>query len=125
VKQKEIFGMKVRTIKQLASMKRRAEMFVRNVLENSLRADEIASESIEEYAERKRIAIKNPLRKRQNPQPLDMERKADMATRAELEKELEEAYQRIEVLEEYVQQGQTLLQNESDDEDDEEDDDEE
>ena len=53
--------MKTLTRKQLESRKEKAERFVRDVLDDSERADEIADESLEDYAEGRKIQIaENP-----------------------------------------------------------------
>jgi hypothetical protein len=104
-----------RTWKQTETAKRRAENFVRNVQGDADRADEIASESVEDYAERKRIQIENP------SQQLTIRRVKIMvttATKAELEQELEDAYARIEELESHIAAGVELLPDDEDDEDD-------
>jgi hypothetical protein len=48
---------KTLTREQLQSRKEKVEAFTRNVLDDSDRADEIADESLEEYAERRKIKI--------------------------------------------------------------------
>lgn len=72
--------MKTLTRKQLEGRKEKAVRFVRDVLEDPERADEIADESLEHYAERRKIQMVNPRRER-------------MATKEELKdriRELEE-----------------------------------
>ena len=49
-----------RTIEQIETAKDRAVNFLRNVLHDDERADEVENESLEDYAERKRILIVNP-----------------------------------------------------------------
>ncbi len=49
-----------KTYEQLQTKKDQAARFVRNILGNEEKADFIESESVEEYAERKKIRIKNP-----------------------------------------------------------------
>lgn len=51
---------KTLTRKQLEGRKEKAERFVRNVLGDPERADEIADESLEDYAERRKIQVINP-----------------------------------------------------------------
>lgn len=52
---------KTRTLDQIATAKQRAVTFLRNVLENDDRADEVEEESLRDYAERKGIRIiENP-----------------------------------------------------------------
>jgi hypothetical protein len=49
---------------QLESRKEKAVRFVRDVLGDSDRADEIAEESLEDYAQRRKIQITNPSKRR-------------------------------------------------------------
>jgi hypothetical protein len=49
-----------KTYEQLQTKKDQAVRFVRNILNNEDKASFIESESVEEYAERKKIRIKNP-----------------------------------------------------------------
>jgi hypothetical protein len=49
-----------KTYEQLQTKKDQAARFVRNIFKNEEKADFIESESIEEYADRKKIRIKNP-----------------------------------------------------------------
>lgn len=49
----------VRTLEQLKTKKAQAASFVRNILKDENRAKFIESESLEEYAERKKFRIKN------------------------------------------------------------------
>jgi len=72
---------KALTRDQLESRKEKAVRFTRDVLGDPDRADEIADESLEDYAERRRIQITNPSKRRN----------ATMATnksKAELEAEI-------------------------------------
>jgi hypothetical protein len=52
--------MKALTREQLQKRKEKAVRFLRDVLEDPERADEIEDESLEDYAERRHIRIKNP-----------------------------------------------------------------
>jgi hypothetical protein len=68
---------------QLQSRKEKAVRFVRDVLDDPDRAEEIADESVEDYAERRKIQITNP----------SIRRNAIMATnksKAELEAEIDD-----------------------------------
>jgi hypothetical protein len=56
--------MKQLTRSQLESRKEKAERFTRDVLGNSERAEEIAAESLEHYAPRRKIQITNPSKRR-------------------------------------------------------------
>ncbi len=79
---------------QVLAMKEKAVRFVRDVLDDDERADEIQDETPEEYAERKGIQIAaNPSDSR-----LHLERRAPMPTKEELEDriaELEEENQTL------------------------------
>ena len=70
--------MKTLTRAQLEKRKEQAVRFVRDVKDDPDRADEIESESLEDYAERRRIKIENP------------GRRCSMATRKELQERIEE-----------------------------------
>jgi hypothetical protein len=75
--------MKFLTRAQLQSRKEKAVRFVRDVLGDPDRAEEIADESLEDYAARRKIQITNPSRRRN----------AIMATtksKAELEPEIDD-----------------------------------
>jgi hypothetical protein len=75
--------MKQLTRAQLQSRKEKAVRFVRDVLGDPDRAEEIEGESLEDYAERRKIQITNPSRRRN----------AIMATtksKAELEAEIDD-----------------------------------
>lgn len=51
---------KALTREQLQGRKEKAVRFVRTVLQDDERADEIADESLEDYAERRKIKLLNP-----------------------------------------------------------------
>src|SRR5580704_14090540 len=52
--------MATKTLEQVEAMKAKASRFLEDVLGDDERAEEVESESPEEYAERKRITISNP-----------------------------------------------------------------
>jgi vacuolar-type H+-ATPase subunit I/STV1 len=56
--------MKSLTREQLQARKEQAVRFTANVLGDSDRADEIADESLEDYAERRKIQLTNPQKRR-------------------------------------------------------------
>lgn len=59
------------TERQVAGRKEKAERFLRNVLDNDDRADEVAAESVSHYAARRKIRIVNPAHgntRKSNPQ---------------------------------------------------------
>jgi hypothetical protein len=97
--------MKTKTLKQVETAKERAERFTRDVIGDDDRADEIADESLEEYADRKRIVIENPVVRNGRfvpHQQLTNEEgstESNMATKEELEQELQGTYERIGELE--------------------------
>jgi hypothetical protein len=64
---------------QLQARKDKAVRFVRDVLHDPDRAEEIADESLESYAERRGFTITNPRRENRN-----------MATKRELEQQVQE-----------------------------------
>jgi cell shape-determining protein MreC len=70
--------MKTLTREQVEKRKAQAVRFTETVLHDSDRADEIAEESVEDYAERKRIQIQNP------------RRMSYMASKRELEERVQE-----------------------------------
>ncbi|HEV2388837.1 MAG TPA: hypothetical protein VGS20_16460 [Candidatus Acidoferrales bacterium] len=73
---------KALTREQLAKRKGKAVQFVENVLDDPDRADEIADESLESYAERRHVKLVNPRCK------TPMSSKAELAQRIrELEEE--------------------------------------
>ena len=55
------------TREQLQAPKEKAERFTRDVLDDPERADEIAAERLESYAERRRIRLLNPHERREVP----------------------------------------------------------
>jgi len=106
--------MKVKTLEQVESMKAKAERFVRDVLDDDDRADEIADESAEDYADRKRIRILANQYQRKNPMP---NTKADLEARIEeLESQNEELRDKLEAI------GEVLAGDEDEDDDEAEDD---
>lgn len=114
--------MKSRTFRQVEATKQKAENFTRNVLGDDERADEIAAESVEDYAERKRLTIENPSlegRKMSTKRERELleENKAQATMIEELETELD-------TLRGAVSKAAALLPDEDEDESDEESDDE-
>ena len=74
--------MKALTREQVERRKEKAVRFTRDVMQDPDRADEIASESLEDYAERKKIALTNPRRKKKMARPTK--------TREELQDEIDD-----------------------------------
>ena len=103
--------MKTRTQKQVQTAKLRAERFVENVLGDADRAEEIADETIGQYAERRGILIKNPL-----AESTTKKGSLVMQTRAQLQEELDVCYERIAELEDYIGEGQELISSDDDEE---------
>jgi hypothetical protein len=77
---------KTLTRKQLQGRKEKAARFVRDVLGDSDRADEIADESLEHYADRRKIRMVNPRR----PSAEIVERGGRMATKGQLQQRIAE-----------------------------------
>lgn len=73
-------GMKTLTRDQIRSRKEQAVRFVRDVLDDSERADEITEESLDDYAHRRKIMIANPQRTER--------RMANIKTRTQLQREV-------------------------------------
>lgn len=84
--------MKQLTREQVQARKEKAVQFVQDVLEDADRADEIADESIEDYAERRKFQITNPKRStKQMATKQDLEEKI-----SELEAENEDLQSRLD-----------------------------
>ena len=99
---------------QVASRKDKAARFVRDVLRDELRAEEIEDESVEDYGERRRIDIVES-----NP------RRADMAlTKKQLDERLEELEAENAELEEKLDSILDIAEPEDEDDDPDEDEDE-
>lgn len=108
---------KYRTEDQVQTAKERAVRFVRDVLGDEDRAEEIADESLDEYAERKGLEIiENPHRhhpRKDHTLSYQNMSKADLIQRLEeVEGELEEATDRLNSIAE-------IVSDEEDDEDEE------
>jgi hypothetical protein len=85
--------MKTLTRKQLEARKAKAVRFTHDVLGDPDRADEIEDESLEEYAERRRIQIVNPKGAKKMP----VKTRRDLIERIkELEEENESLQDRLE-----------------------------
>ena len=101
--------MKTLTRAQLEKRKEQAVRFVRDVKGDSDRADEIEDESLESYAERRRIKIENA-------------RRRCMATRKELQERIDELESENEALNETLDKITDLAAPDEDqDEDDDQD----
>jgi cell shape-determining protein MreC len=99
--------MKTLTREQLQQRKDKAVRFVRDVLQDPERADEIADESLEDYAERRRITIQN------------RRRRCLMASKRELQERVKELEEINEDLEDRLDQITDLAAPEEDEGDDE------
>jgi hypothetical protein len=94
--------MKYLTRDQLQSRKEQAVRFVRDVLGDPDRADEIADESLEDYAQRRKIQITNPS-KRRNAIMATTKSKADLqAEIADLKEENEELQDQLDTIADIV-----------------------
>jgi hypothetical protein len=102
------------TREQVESRKEKAARFVENVLGDSERADEIADEDVDSYAERRGIEITNPSKRRKIV--------AKTKSKAELEQENQELQDEIDELNDRLDAIADLTSDE-DEEDDEEDED--
>lgn len=103
--------MKKRTRRQVETAKGRAERFLRDVLDDDDRADEVADESVEDYAERKHIEITNP------------SRRGVMATKQELADENDELRAENEQLQARLDRVMDIVAPDGDEDDDDQDDD--
>src|SRR5437762_2866718 len=109
--------MKRLTREQVESRKEKAVRFTDNVLGDPDRADEIADESVEDYAERKGIEIaSNPERRKRRFAAMARTNK----TKTELEQEIEDLTQENEELQDQLDAVADIVAP-ADEEDDEED----
>lgn len=99
---------------QVASRKRKAEAFTRNVLEDDERADEIADEDLTSYAERRGFTIRNPLRKTGATTMAQL-------TRADLQKRIDDLEEENSLLNEELDAISELVAVEGDEEEEEDD----
>lgn len=111
--------MKEWTLRQAETAKRRAERFLRDVLIDDIRADEVSAESIEDYAARRGFTIVESNPTRLGTPIMQNMTKAEMAERIEeLENELDEANDKLSTI------GEILGDEEDETEEDESEDDE-
>lgn len=102
--------MKALTRKQLQSRKHRAVQFTTNVLGDDDRAEEIAEESLEDYAKRRKITITNRGR-----------RMTIMATKREMEAHIQELEEENQELQDQLDAIADIVSPEEEEEEDEED----
>ena len=102
--------MKSLTREQLESRKAKAVRFTRDALDDDDRADEIEDESLEDYAERKRIRLANPKGVRKMP----------VQTRRELLERIEELEGQNEDLQSKLDEIADLVAPDEEDEDEDE-----
>ena len=114
--------MKALTREQVQSRKDKAVRFVRDVLADPDRADEIEDESLEDYAERRKFTITNPSRQRSTRTYM-----ADTRTKAGLEQEIADLEQENQDLQDQLDTIADIVapSDEDDDDDDSGDDDDE
>ena len=91
-------AMKHLTRAQLQSRKKKAVRFTRDVLEDPERAEEIADESLEDYAERRRIQITNPSRRRKAIMARTKSKAELEAENADLKEENEELQEQLDTI---------------------------
>lgn len=110
--------MRIKTLDQVEATQRKAVRFVRDVLGDDLRADEIEAEDPEDYAERKRIEIIA------NPHPTQRRNThmANVPTRADLQERVEELEAENQELQDKLESIGEILDDESEDDDSSEDD---
>jgi cell shape-determining protein MreC len=94
---------------QLQARKEKAVRFVRDVLGDPDRAEEVAGESLEDYAQRRKIQVTNPTKRR----------KVVMATKRQLEEQIQELEQENEELQDTLDAVQDLVGGDEDEEDEE------
>jgi len=100
---------------QLQRRKEKAVRFTRDVLEDPDRADEIAAESLEDYAERRKISLTNPRRTK------NMARRTK--TREELQDEIDGLKAENQELQDQLDSIADIVAPADEDEDEDEDDD--
>jgi hypothetical protein len=100
---------------QLQTRKEKAVRFVRDVLGDPDRAEEIADESLEDYAERRKIQITNPSRRRNVIM-------ATTKSKAELESEIADLKEENEELQDQLDTIADIVAPEEEDEDEQDDD---
>jgi hypothetical protein len=109
---------KALTRNQLESRKEKAVRFTRDVLGDQDRADEIADESVEDYAERRKIQITNPS-KRRNAIMARTKTKAELeAEVADLQDENQELQDQLDTIADIVAPPEDEDDNGDDDEED-------
>ena len=108
---------KVLTRAQAETAKKRAALFLRNVVRDDERADEVESESVEEWATETGRTITNPKRKEDR-------RMATSKTKQDLQDELDDANDYIEQLEAKLGDIAGIVSDEDENEEEAEDDDE-
>lgn len=91
--------MKTLTRKQLESRKAQAVRFAREVRDDDELADQIEDESLEEYAQKRRIKLSNPKGVRKMPVPT---RRELLDRIAELEEQNEELQEKVDSIAEIV-----------------------
>ena len=104
---------------QLQARKEKAVRFVRDVLGDSDRADEIAGESPEDYAERRKFEITNPRRRAIMPRKSVEDYRAEVA---ELKDQIADLEEENEGLQEQLDGISEILSPEEEEEDEDDDD---
>jgi hypothetical protein len=104
---------KTLTHDQLQSRKEQAVRFVRDVLNDPDRAEEIEDESLDDYAERRKITITNPFIRRR-------ELMSTLKTKAELEAEIADLQEENQELQDRLDAVADLVTGEDEEEEEEE-----
>lgn len=123
----ETWGMskKYRTIEQVETAQQRAVRFAQNVLLDDDKADELASLSPEEYADRKRIHVISTNPTERNTRTMPKPTRADLEQRVqELEQENSDLNERLDAIADLVGTAEESEDDEEEEQEDDEEDDE-
>ena len=107
------------TREQIQGRKEKAVRFVRDVLGDPDRAEEIAEESLEDYAARRKFEIMNPTRRATMPRKTIEDYRADIA---DLKDQIGELEEENETLQDQLDQISDIAAGEEEEEEDERDD---
>jgi hypothetical protein len=106
------------TFDQVAERKRKAEAFVRDVLGDEDRADEIADESVSDYADRRHFTIQNPPSRKGNKIMADTRTRQDLLDQiADLQDENDALCAQLDAISDVLDQGDEDTDDDGDDDD--------